>query len=143
MSYFKHNPLQIAVYGKNFNRSARDAWELFQSTGVEALIAYDCSGAVILMGTLVGGLVAGTCAGIWTRIKHPDRVMMVGSTSLLMGMILVSYSYQILAPILLLLSESVCPFCLPSFPFLSLPDIRAQIHSIFSFHLLSVHEVCL
>lgn len=82
---------QIAVYGKNFNRSARDAWELFQSTGVEALIAYDCSGAVILMGTLVGGLVAGTCAGIWTRIKHPDRVMMVGSTSMLMGMILVSF----------------------------------------------------
>ncbi|KAK4376483.1 hypothetical protein RND71_002779 [Anisodus tanguticus] len=81
--------LAIAVYGKNFNRSARDAWELFQSTGVEALIAYDCSGAVILMGTLVGGLVGGTCAGVWTRIKHPDRVMMVGSTSMLMGMILV------------------------------------------------------
>ncbi|XP_009800284.1 uncharacterized protein LOC107775629 [Nicotiana tabacum] len=85
----KYAYVQIAVYGKNFNRSARDAWELFQSTGVEALIAYDCSGAVILMGTLVGGLVAGTCAGVWTRIKHPDRVMMVGSTSLLMGMILV------------------------------------------------------
>lgn len=86
--------LQIAVYGKNFNCSARDAWELFQSTGVEALIAYDCSGAVILMGTVVGGLVAGTCAGIWTRIRHPDRVMMVGSTSMLMGMILVSHSQQ-------------------------------------------------
>ena len=45
-------PLQIAVYGKSFNRSARDAWELFQSTGVEALVAYDCSGAVLLMGTV-------------------------------------------------------------------------------------------
>ncbi|KAJ8570124.1 hypothetical protein K7X08_006701 [Anisodus acutangulus] len=86
---FQTYSLLIAVYGKNFNRSARDAWELFQSTGVEALIAYDCSGAVILMGTLVGGLVGGTCAGVWTRIKHPDRVMMVGSTSMLMGMILV------------------------------------------------------
>ncbi|KAH0671791.1 hypothetical protein KY290_026472 [Solanum tuberosum] len=85
----KYAYVQIAVYGKNFNRSARDAWELFQSTGVEALIAYDCSGAVIFMGTVVSGLVAGTCAGIWTRIKHPDRVMMVGSTSMLMGMILV------------------------------------------------------
>ncbi|KAG5603779.1 hypothetical protein H5410_025271 [Solanum commersonii] len=85
----KYAYVQIAVYGKNFNCSARDAWELFQSTGVEALIAYDCSGAVIFMGTVVSGLVAGTCAGIWTRIKHPDRVMMVGSTSMLMGMILV------------------------------------------------------
>ncbi|RZS07802.1 hypothetical protein BHM03_00038696 [Ensete ventricosum] len=36
---------KIAVSGKGFNPSARDAWELFQSTGIEALVAYDCSGA--------------------------------------------------------------------------------------------------
>ncbi|XP_052200484.1 uncharacterized protein LOC127806922 isoform X2 [Diospyros lotus] len=80
---------KIAVYGKSFNHSARDAWELFQLTGVEALIAYDCSGAVLLMCTLLGGLITGTCAGAWTRIKYPDRVIMVGSTAMLMGMILV------------------------------------------------------
>ncbi|CAL5399599.1 unnamed protein product [Camellia sinensis] len=85
----KYAYVQIAVYGKSFNHSARDAWELFQSTGVEALIAYDCSGAVLLMGTLLGGLITGTCAGVWTRIKYPDRVIMVGSTAMLMGMILV------------------------------------------------------
>lgn len=89
-----HNffPFQIAVYGKNFNKSARDAWELFQSTGVEALVAYDCSGSVLLMGTLLGGLITGTCAGVWSRIKYPDRVIMIGSTAMLMGMILVSFS---------------------------------------------------
>ncbi|KAL2488483.1 Plasma-membrane choline transporter family protein [Forsythia ovata] len=81
--------VQIAVYGKSFNHSAKDAWELFQSTGVEALVAYDCSGAVLWMGTLLGGLIAGTCAGVWTRIKCPNRVVMVGSTAMLMGMILV------------------------------------------------------
>lgn len=81
---------QIAVHGKSFNHSARDAWELFQSTGVEALIAYDCSGAVLLMGTLLGGLITGTCAVVWTRIKYPDTVAMVGATAMLMGMILVS-----------------------------------------------------
>ncbi|KAG8382927.1 hypothetical protein BUALT_Bualt05G0130700 [Buddleja alternifolia] len=84
----KYAYVQIAVYGKNFNHSAKDAWELFQSTGVEALIAYDCSGAVLFMGTLLGGLISGTCAAIWTRINHPDRVLMVGSTAMLMGMIL-------------------------------------------------------
>ena len=82
--------LQIAVYGKSFNHSARDAWELFQSTGVEALIAYDCSGAVLLMGTLMGGLVTGTCTGVWTWFESRDRVSMVGSTAMLMGMVLVS-----------------------------------------------------
>lgn len=81
--------LQIAVYGKNFNHSARDAWELFQSTGVEALVAYDCSGAVLLMSIILGGLIVGTCSGVWTRIQHPNTVMMVGSTAMLMGMILV------------------------------------------------------
>ncbi|KAG2662936.1 hypothetical protein I3760_16G004100 [Carya illinoinensis] len=80
---------EIAVAGKSFNRSARDAWELFQSTGVEALVAYDCSGAVLLMGILLGGLVAGTCSGVWTWIKWADRVSMVGSTAMLMGMVLV------------------------------------------------------
>ncbi|KAL0372591.1 UNVERIFIED_CONTAM: CTL-like protein DDB [Sesamum calycinum] len=85
----KYAYVQIAVYGKSFNHSAKDAWELFQSTGVEALIAYDCSGAVLFMGTLLGGLIAGTCAAIWTRIKHPERIVMVGSTAMLMGMILV------------------------------------------------------
>lgn len=85
----KYAYVQIAVYGKSFNHSARDAWELFQSTGVEALIAYDCSGAVLLMGTLLGGLITGTCAVIMTRIKHSDRVIMMGTTAVLMGMILV------------------------------------------------------
>lgn len=82
---------QIAVYGKSFNQSARDAWELFQSTGVEALVAYDCSGAVLLMGSVLGGLISGTCAGVWAWIKASDRVVMIGSTSMLMGMVLVIF----------------------------------------------------
>ncbi|KAB1221024.1 hypothetical protein CJ030_MR3G018983 [Morella rubra] len=85
----KYAYVQIAVYGKSFNHSARDAWELFQSTGVEALVAYDCSGAVLLMGTLLGGLVTGTCAGVWTWIKWRDSMSMVGSTAMLVGMVLV------------------------------------------------------
>ncbi|KAI5573949.1 hypothetical protein BDE02_10G113900 [Populus trichocarpa] len=86
----KYAYVQIAVHGKSFNRSARDAWELFQSTGVEALIAYDCSGAVLLMVTLLGGLITGTCSSVWTHIKwDDDRVTMVGSTAMLMGMVLV------------------------------------------------------
>ncbi|CAI0552455.1 unnamed protein product [Linum tenue] len=88
----KYAYVQIAVYGKGFNRSARDAWELFQSTGVESLVAYDCSGAVLLMGTLLGGLITGTCAAIWTHIKWEaknERMLMVGSTAMLMGMVLV------------------------------------------------------
>ncbi|KAJ0037261.1 hypothetical protein Pint_23305 [Pistacia integerrima] len=85
----KYAYVQIAVYGKGFNRSARDAWELFQSTGVEALIAYDCSGAVLLMCTLLGGLITGTCSGVWAYTKSKDRVIMVGSTAMLMGMVLV------------------------------------------------------
>lgn len=85
---------QIAVYGKGFNRSARDAWELFQSTGVEALVAYDCSGAVLLMGTIFGGLITGSCIGVWAWIKYSDRVIMVASTAMLMGMVLVSFIFQ-------------------------------------------------
>ncbi|XP_037492889.1 CTL-like protein DDB_G0274487 [Jatropha curcas] len=85
----KYAYVLIAVYGKSFNHSARDAWELFQSTGVEALVAYDCSGAVLLMGTLLCGLITGTCSGVWAHLKWNDRVTMVGPTAMLMGMVLV------------------------------------------------------
>lgn len=44
------------------------------------------------MGTVLGGLISGTCAAVWTRIRHPERVVMVGSTAMLMGMILVRHS---------------------------------------------------
>ncbi|XP_028768630.1 CTL-like protein DDB_G0274487 isoform X2 [Neltuma alba] len=87
----KYAYVQIAVNGKSFNRSARDAWELLQSTGVEALVAYDCSGAVLLMGAVCGGLIAGTCSGVWAwyRFGDRDRIFMIGTTSMLMGMVLV------------------------------------------------------
>ncbi|KAM0862201.1 hypothetical protein ACQ4PT_045408 [Festuca glaucescens] len=85
----KYAYVQIAVNGQSFNRSARDAWELFQSTGVEALIAYDCSGAVLLMSTILGGLITGTCTGVWTYYTQSDKAIIVGSTSMLIGMILV------------------------------------------------------
>lgn len=90
---YDHVSLQIAVYGKSFNCSARDAWELLQSTGVEALVAYDCSGAVLLMGSVCGGLITGTCSGVWAWFKWRDRMIMIGSTSMLMGVVLVSFMF--------------------------------------------------
>jgi hypothetical protein len=42
------------------------------------------------MGTIFGGLITGTCAGVWAWVKWSDRVIMIGSTSMLMGMVLVS-----------------------------------------------------
>eukprot|EP00252_Welwitschia_mirabilis_P020744 TRINITY_DN5145_c0_g1_i1.p1 TRINITY_DN5145_c0_g1~~TRINITY_DN5145_c0_g1_i1.p1 ORF type:complete len:227 (-),score=23.62 TRINITY_DN5145_c0_g1_i1:108-788(-) len=85
----KYAYVKLALDGSGFNHSARDAWELFQSTGIEALVAYDCSGAILLMATILGGLLTGTCVGIWTWFRTSDRVMMVGSTAMLMGMVLV------------------------------------------------------
>jgi len=85
----KYAYVQVAAYGKGYNHAARDAWELFQLTGVEALIAYDLSGAVLLMGIVLGGLITGTCVGIWVWFARRDRVVVVGATSMLMGMVLV------------------------------------------------------
>ncbi|KAJ3709215.1 hypothetical protein LUZ61_012924 [Rhynchospora tenuis] len=85
----KYAYVLIAVHGKSFNRSARDAWELFQSTGIEALVAYDCSGTVLLMSVILGGLIAGTGTGIWVWFKCSEKVIMVSTTAMLVGMILV------------------------------------------------------
>lgn len=77
------------MYGKGFNRASCDAWELFQSTGVEALIAYDLTGAILFMGIVLGGLFTGTAAGCWCWFVRSERVVMVGATSMLMGAMLV------------------------------------------------------
>ncbi|XP_024545614.1 CTL-like protein DDB_G0274487 [Selaginella moellendorffii] len=85
----KYAYVEVAIYGKSFNHSARDAWELFQSTGIEVLIAYDLSGAILLMEILLGGLLTGTCVGIWAWFKWKERVLIIGLTAMLVGMILV------------------------------------------------------
>nr|CAD1825243.1 unnamed protein product [Ananas comosus var. bracteatus] len=41
------------------------------------------------MGTILGGLLTGTCTGVWAWFKRSDKVLMVGCTAALMGMILV------------------------------------------------------
>jgi len=91
----KYAYVQIAVNGTSFNHSARDAWELLQSTGVEALVAYDCSGSVLLMAIIIGGLITGTSVGVYTWFRWRDRLMMVATTSMLMGMVLVSLALVI------------------------------------------------
>jgi hypothetical protein len=47
------------------------------------------------MSTILGGLITGTCMGVWTYFKQSDKAVMVGSTSMLMGMILVSANISI------------------------------------------------
>eukprot|EP00250_Pteridium_aquilinum_P029225 c3881_g1_i1 orf=257-1765(-) len=92
----KYAYVQVAVTGKSFNHSACDAWELFQSTGTEALVAYDCSGAILLMTVILGGLLTGSCAGIWAWLKFKDDAIMIGSTAMLMGMILVGLTVVVI-----------------------------------------------
>lgn len=92
----KYAYVQVAITGKSFNHSACDAWELLQSTGIEALVAYDCSGAILLMGVLLGGLLTGTCVGTWAWFKAEECAVMIGSTAMLMGMVLVGLTLVII-----------------------------------------------
>lgn len=92
----KYAYVQVAVSGKSFNHSASDAWELLQSTGIEALVAYDCSGAILLMTVLLGGLLTGSCVGTWAWFKSENEVIMIGSTAMLMGMVLVGLTVVVI-----------------------------------------------
>lgn len=42
------------------------------------------------MTVILGGLLTGSCAGTWAWLKSKDEAVMIGSTAMLMGMILVS-----------------------------------------------------
>lgn len=82
----KYAYVQFGINGKNFNYSSRDAWEQFQSTAVEALVSYDCSGTILWMSTILCGLITGTCAATLSWFNTCDKVAMVGATSMLIGM---------------------------------------------------------
>ncbi|CAI5466263.1 unnamed protein product [Closterium sp. Yama58-4] len=75
----------LATYGNSFNRSSVEAWELFQSTGVEAVIAYDLSGAVLLMAVMLAAMVAGTAAGVWGWFVAQELVVVVGAMGIVTG----------------------------------------------------------
>ncbi|CAI5514362.1 unnamed protein product [Closterium sp. Naga37s-1] len=75
----------LAMYGRSFNRSSVDAWELFQSTGVEAVIAYDLSGAVLLMAVMLAAMVAGTAAGVWGWYVAQELVVVIGAMGIVTG----------------------------------------------------------
>ena len=62
---------------------------MLQSTGMEAIVAYDLSGAVLLMGITLGALIAGTGAGVWIWYLDSDVVVMVTTMSIIMASALV------------------------------------------------------
>ena len=82
-------PCQLSARPTGFNRASIDAWELLQSTGMEAVVAYDLSGAVLLMGITLGALIAGTGAGVWMWYLDSQVAVMVTTMSIIMASALV------------------------------------------------------
>eukprot|EP00271_Cylindrocystis_brebissonii_P014027 TRINITY_DN3488_c0_g2_i1.p1 TRINITY_DN3488_c0_g2~~TRINITY_DN3488_c0_g2_i1.p1 ORF type:complete len:350 (+),score=65.56 TRINITY_DN3488_c0_g2_i1:44-1051(+) len=93
----KYGFVVVAMSGKGFNSASLDAWELLQSSGVEALIAYDLTGAVLVMTIVLGGLLNGTAVGSWCWLVKSQDVLMVGATSMLMGAMLVGMTMVVVS----------------------------------------------
>ncbi|GAQ80755.1 hypothetical protein KFL_000610330 [Klebsormidium nitens] len=85
----KYAYVHMAIGGKGFNRASTDAWERFQLTGVEALVAQDLSGAVLLLSVALGGLITGTVVGTWVHYTQEDRTVPVAVTGALLSMMLI------------------------------------------------------
>jgi hypothetical protein len=77
--------VQVAVHGKNFTRSARDTWNMFQAEGVDVLINDDLTGAVLFTGCIVGGGVTALVAGIWTFATHRNLTVGIAIVSFFIG----------------------------------------------------------
>jgi hypothetical protein len=56
---------------------------------VEALVAQDLSGAVLLLSITLGGLIVGTILGTWVHYTEEDRMVSMAVTGALIGMMLV------------------------------------------------------
>lgn len=93
----KYGFVEVAVRGLGFNHASRDAWEAFQATGVEALIAHDLTGAVLLMATALGALLTGAAGGSWCWFVKSDFVVVVGATSMLAGAMMIGITMVVIS----------------------------------------------
>lgn len=89
-NFNKYGYVMVSTPNRSFNQGSLDAWELFQSTGVEALVAFDLTGAVFVMGIVLGGLLTGTAVGCWCWYFEPEVVVTVGVTAALMGAMIIA-----------------------------------------------------
>jgi hypothetical protein len=62
---------QIAIYGKPYCKAASDTWALLTSSGIQALINDDITGAVLFFASLMTGLVGAATAGILAKTILP------------------------------------------------------------------------
>lgn len=68
--------VQVAVHGRTYIEAAKEASDIVQKTGVDALVNDDLVGSVLTMGAAVGGLACGTipallgvASGVLTRTQ--------------------------------------------------------------------------
>eukprot|EP01123_Difflugia_compressa_P003737 TRINITY_DN15039_c0_g1_i1.p1 TRINITY_DN15039_c0_g1~~TRINITY_DN15039_c0_g1_i1.p1 ORF type:complete len:438 (+),score=15.59 TRINITY_DN15039_c0_g1_i1:177-1316(+) len=72
VQYFNHYAYcQVAIYGKTFVRSAKDTWELFKTSGLEAIINDNLVDGVLWLGVFLNALTTGAVGiGIGVAFKY-------------------------------------------------------------------------
>ncbi|KND04289.1 uncharacterized protein SPPG_00024 [Spizellomyces punctatus DAOM BR117] len=70
VEYFnKYAFVQVAVYGKDYIRAAKDTWELCKSRGIDAIINDSLVGSVLTIGGLLVGFICGFVAYLYVRFS--------------------------------------------------------------------------
>uniref|UniRef100_A0A7I4C734 Choline transporter-like protein n=1 Tax=Physcomitrium patens TaxID=3218 RepID=A0A7I4C734_PHYPA len=75
----------VGLHGKSFVRSAKETWILFKEQETMLLVNDDLSGAVLLTGCIIGGVVTALVGGCWTFATHRNLTVGVSIVSFLLG----------------------------------------------------------
>ncbi|KAJ3126676.1 putative choline transporter, neither null mutation nor overexpression affects choline transport [Nowakowskiella sp. JEL0407] len=82
---------QVAIYGKDFSKAAKDTWALIKTRGIDAIINDNLIGNVLFVGSMVAGLICGLIGYFYLLYTTPNATPGV-YTIVIVGCILVGLS---------------------------------------------------
>lgn len=85
--------MQIAAYGKGFVTSSKDAWDLFERSGMVALVDADMTRSLCFLSGVSSGSVCAIFAASWTFSTRREYTATVSLLALFVGYLMVRFTF--------------------------------------------------
>jgi len=86
---------QVAIYGKQYCRAAKDTWELFKTSGVQAIINDNLISGVLSLGSILGGASAAVVGALVAHAIIRDYWVGIAFMCFLIGIALVMVTMEV------------------------------------------------
>jgi hypothetical protein len=95
--YFnKYAFVTVAIYGKSYWQSAKDTFDMFERTGLLALVNDSIVGTVLSLGCFIGGVITAIAGGVFGFIFVPDNWIIATVAAFFIGFTMVAMTTEVI-----------------------------------------------